>query len=261
MHSPVKIRNESVIDPVFCLSKIFISIFCGFISLNYALVRVSLLPLLHPSTLLLVINHQQLNPKTMKSRIALIATFLTVILTISNAQSQNSADRFGFEFNVSTPHATTSIGDTDLGTGVGFEGVFHYRVLEHTGIYLGWGWKHFPSESSFAGEDIDFEETGYIYGIQFKHPFGKSGLSYILRAGGTYNHLELENTSGDITYDTGHGAGWQASAGVEIPLWRDWNLTPTFKYSSLNRNFETDTETFSANLNYLALQVGFFKTF
>jgi hypothetical protein len=197
----------------------------------------------------------------MKTKTAYFTTLLTLLLTVSAAQSQNINNRFGFEFNVSTPHATTSIGDTDLGTGLGFEGVFHYRVLKHTGIYLGWGWKHFPSESSFAGQEVDFEETGYIYGVQFKHPLGNSRLSYILRAGGTWNHLELENSSGDITYDTGHGAGWQASAGLEIPLWRKWNLTPTFKYSSLNRSFESETGDFSSNLNYLALQVGFFKNF
>jgi opacity protein-like surface antigen len=197
----------------------------------------------------------------MKTRTALFTTLLTVILTVSAAQAQDTNNRFGFEFNIGTPHATTTIGDADLGTGVGFEGVFHYRILKHTGVYLGWGWKHFPSESSFAGQNIEFEETGYIYGIQFKHPVANTGISYILRAGGTWNHLELENSSGDITYDTGHGAGWQTSAGVEIPLWRNWSLTPTFKYSSLNREFETGTDTFSSNLNYLALQVGFFKNF
>lgn len=197
----------------------------------------------------------------MKTKIAFFTTLLTVLLTVTVAQSQDSQNRFGFEFNVSTPHATTSIGDANLDTGLGFEGIFHYRVLKHTGVYLGWGWKHFPSKSSFDGNNIDFEETGYIYGIQYKHPVGKSGLSYILRAGGTWNHLELENSDGDITYDTGHGAGWQVSAGVEIPLWKDWSLTPTFKYSSLNRDIETETDSFSADLNYLALQVGLFKTF
>jgi len=197
----------------------------------------------------------------MKTKITFFTTLLTVLLTVTVAQSQQTDGRFGFEINAGISHATSEIGDADLGTGVGFEGVFHYRILEHTGIYLGWGWKHFPSESSFAGNDVEFEETGYIYGIQFKHPFGKSGLSYILRAGGIWNHLELENSAGDITYDTGHGAGWQVSGGVEIPLWQKWSLTPTVKYSSLNRDFETDMENFSADLNYVALHIGFFKTF
>lgn len=197
----------------------------------------------------------------MKTKSTFLTTLLTVILTVSAVQSQDTNGRFGFELNAGISHATTDIGDADLGTGVGFEGVFHYRILKHTGVYLGWGWKHFPSESSFAGEDIEFEETGYIYGIQFKHPFGNSGLSYILRAGGTWNHLELENNDGNITYDTGHGAGWQISGGLNIPLWRNWSLTPTVKYSSLNRSFETDTDSFSADLNYAALHVGFFKNF
>ena len=197
----------------------------------------------------------------MKARTALFTTLLTVILTINTVQSQDTDGRFGFELNAGISHATTDIGNAELGTGVGFEGIFHYRILKHTGVYLGWGWKHFPSESSFAGQDIEFEETGYIYGVQFKYPFGRSGFSYILRAGGIWNHLELENSDGDITYDTGHGAGWQVSGGVDIPLWRNWSLTPTLKYSSLNRDFETETDSFSDNLNYIAFHVGFSKNF
>lgn len=197
----------------------------------------------------------------MKTKTAFFITLLTAFITVTAAQSQDTAGRFGFELNAGISHATADIGNADLGTGVGFEGVLHYRILKHAGVYMGWGWKHFPSESSFAGEDIEFEETGYIYGVQFKHPFGKSGLSYILRAGGIWNHLELENSDGEITYDTGHGAGWQVSGGVEIPLWQTWSLTPTVKYSSLNRDFEIGTDNFSADLNYVALHVGLTKTF
>ncbi|HAC16424.1 MAG TPA: opacity protein [Bacteroidetes bacterium] len=197
----------------------------------------------------------------MKTITTLFTTLLTVILTVSVAQSQDTTNRFSFELNSGISLPTTDIGDAELGTGVGFEGIFHYRILQHTGVYLGWGWKHFPSESSFAGEDIEFEETGYIYGVQFKHPFGKSGLSYILRAGGNWSHLELENSDGDITYDTKHGAGWQVSGGVDIPLGRKWSLTPTIKYSSLNRDYKTETGNFSADLNYVAINIGFFKKF
>ena len=91
----------------------------------------------------------------MKTRTILFTTLLTVILTVSAAQSQDTNGRFGFELNAGISHATTDIGDADLGTGVGFEGVFHYRILKHTGVYLGWGWKHFPQNRPLQAKTLN----------------------------------------------------------------------------------------------------------
>ncbi|NBB77657.1 MAG: outer membrane beta-barrel protein [Bacteroidetes bacterium] len=189
------------------------------------------------------------------------ALVIVLILTSGSMLAQQNESRFGFELNIGPAYATTQVVDADLGAGIGFEGVFHYRILKHTGVYLGWGWKHFGAGESFAGNDMDFEETGYIYGIQFKHPLTGRGLSYVIRAGGTYNHVEMENSEGDILNDTGHGPGWQVSAGIELPIGRSWTLIPTLKYNALNRDYDSGGRTYNSTLNTLSAQIGFFKNF
>lgn len=195
----------------------------------------------------------------MKARLSLLITILTVI--VLNATAQNNDTRWAFEISTGASFATTDIGNANLSTAPGIEAVFHYRILEHTGVYLGWGWKKFGVDQSFAGDNMDFEETGYVYGIQFKHPLANTDLSYVVRAGGIYNHVEIENSEGDIVSDTGHGLGWQVSGGFELPLGRSWTLIPSVKYSSLGRKFDSGTDRFDSNLNYVVTQVGFSKNF
>jgi hypothetical protein len=195
----------------------------------------------------------------MKLRIGLLTIALTVFAL--NATAQNNQDRWAFELSTGASYATTEIGDANLKAGPAIEGTFYYRFLEHTSIYLGWGWKKFGSNHSFAGNNMDFEETGYTYGVQFKHPLANTRLNYVVRAGGIYNHVEIENTDGDIISDTGHGLGWQAAGGIELPLGRSWTLIPMVKYSSLSRDFESGADEFNSNLNTLSTQIGFAKNF
>jgi len=195
----------------------------------------------------------------MKTRISLLTIALTIFAL--NAIAQSNQDRWAFELSTGASYATKELGDANLKAGPAIEGTFYYRFLEHTSVYLGWGWKKFGSNQSFAGNNMDFEETGYTYGLQFKHPFSGTRLNYVVRAGGIYNHVEIENSDGDILSDTGHGLGWQVAGGFEIPLGRSWTLVPTLKYSSLSRDLEFGTDKFSSDLNYLSTQIGFTKTF
>ena len=39
-----------------------------------------------------------------------------------------------------------------------------------------------------------------------------------VRAGATYDHVELESEGGDITADSGHGLGWEAGSGLVFAL-------------------------------------------
>lgn len=240
----------------------FIRLSCAFIGPIYGLVVVSLRAVQTGYTFLPAFQLTAIKKrKTMKSQQTITALLTVLILTASSLTAQQNDSRFGFELNIGPAYATTQLVDADLGAGLGFEGVFHYRILKHTGVYLGWGWKHFGSGESFAGSDMDFEETGYIYGIQFKHPLTDRGLSYVIRAGGTYNHVELENRDGEIISDTGHGPGWQLSAGIELPIGRSWTLIPTVKYNALNRDYESGEGNYNSSLNTLSAQIGFFKNF
>jgi hypothetical protein len=93
------------------------------------------------------------------------------------------------------------------------------------------------------------------------HPLGAASLDYFVRAGGVYNHIEIENESGDITADSGHGLGWQAGAGVAVPLGAKWRLMPGLRYQSLSRDIDVGPTTTDVDLTYIALEIGFHRTF
>jgi len=189
--------------------------------------------------------------------------FALMVLAIftKTISAQENEKRFGFELSGGASFATKDLSDAELNTGLGFEGIFHYRFMPHTGVYAGWGWNKFGSDQSFAGNDIDFEETGYVFGLQFKHPLLNLPLSYYLRAGGLYNHIEIENTDGEIIMDSGHELGWQLAGGFDINLGKNWNLTPGVKFNSLNCDIENNGVNVPLELNYLSFRVGILKNF
>tara|TARA_R110002050_G_scaffold151855_2_gene279101 strand:+ start:30879 stop:31502 length:624 start_codon:yes stop_codon:yes gene_type:complete len=197
--------------------------------------------------------------KVMKTKAFLCIIFVVLISVTTFAQENEK--RFGFEFSSGASVATQKLAGTSLNTGYGFEAIFHYRILPHTGVYAGWGLNSFSADESFAGNDVCFEETGYVFGLQYKRPFGDSSLQYYLRAGGLFNHVETENTGGDIINDTGHGLGWQLAAGIDVKLGNNWSLTPGLKFNALSRDSEFDEVSRTLDYNYISLRVGVVKLF
>lgn len=185
---------------------------------------------------------------------------LVIALLLSSLVVQ-AQDRWSLEFRPGVNLPTQKLGDADLKTGYGFEGSLAYRFLPHLSVYGGWSWNRFGSDQSFAGANIDFEETGYTYGLQFIHPISNANLSLLLRAGGLANHIELENSDGDIIADTGHGFGWQVEAGVSIPVSEKWRVQPGVRYRSLSRDIRLNGSTFATDLNYISLGIGIVKVF
>lgn len=185
----------------------------------------------------------------------LLLTISTLMLLTLFGQSY-AQDKWSLEFRPGVDYATKDIADADLGMGFGAELTIAYRFMPHLAAYAGWSYNNFAVDQSFAGTDASFEETGYTFGLQFIHPIGESGLSYLVRAGGTYNHIEIENNNGDIIIDSGHGLGWQAEAGLVIPLSEKFSLLPSLRYRSLNRDIEIENVSTSVDLNYLSVGVG-----
>jgi len=184
-----------------------------------------------------------------------------VMLLTSGIFAQNSEKKFGFELNGGASLATKELSNTSLNAGGGFELLLHYRFMSHLGVYAGWGWNKLSAEKSFIGDDVCFEETGYIFGLQFIHPIGESPFSYYARAGGLYNHIETENAEGDIINDTGHGFGFQLASGVNYYLGKNWNLTGGVKFNSLSRDATFEGVSKSFDYQYVSLRVGVVKQF
>jgi hypothetical protein len=171
-------------------------------------------------------------------------------------------DRFSVQLRPGVSFATTDLGDANLKTGFGFEFSATYRFMPHVSVYGGWGWNRFSSGESFAGADTDFEETGYIFGLQFLHPFHIDlPFDYFLKAGAIYNHIEAENLEGDIFADSGHGFGFQVETGLSFSLNEYWRIIPGIKYQTLSRDLAIGEVSYNVNLNYLSVGATISKTF
>jgi len=195
----------------------------------------------------------------MKTKTFLVAAML--ILSTLGSLAQENEKRLGVEINGGASFPTNELAGSDLTFGGGFEVILQCRLLPFTSVYGGWGWNQLSADESFAGADVDFEETGYVLGLQFRQSIGQSPFAYFVRAGALYNHIETENNNGDIINDTGHGFGWQAAAGVEISLGKNWSLAPGIKYNSLSRDTEFGDENFQLDHRYLSARVGIIKRF
>lgn len=186
-------------------------------------------------------------------KLLLTAVAITIFILFNYSYAQ---DKWSLELRPGINYATKDISDADLGLGFGGELTVAYRFMPHLAAYAGWSYNNFGVDQSFAGTDASFEETGYTFGLQFIHPIGESNISYLLRAGGTYNHIEIENNDGEIIIDSGHGLGWQAEGGLIIALSQKFSLLPSLRYRSLIRDIEINSVKTSVDLNYLSFGVG-----
>lgn len=187
--------------------------------------------------------------------------FLLSIIFLFVTQSLYAQNRVSLELRTGADFATQELGDADLNTGFGFDGILAYRFMPHTSIFGGWGWHRFTSDDSFAGSSMDFEETGYTFGLEFLHPLGNTPLNFYIRGGGIYNHIEVENSDGNITADSDHGLGWQAGAGLAFDIGNRWMLKPGVRYRSLSRDIEVGNVSSDIDLTYFNVALGISKAF
>lgn len=190
----------------------------------------------------------------MKSRIW-AASLVAMIATTTSAEAQ---DRFAFEVRGGAAFPTEDVGTDELGTGLALDATLRYRFMPHLAAYVGWDWVRFSPDASPFGASLDFEETGYVYGLRFEHPIaGSSFASLWLRGGGTYDHIEVEDEDGDVIADSGHGAGWEAAGGLALALGERWSVTPGVRYRSLSRPVDTGAVGLDVDLRYVAAEIGF----
>lgn len=183
---------------------------------------------------------------------------IVLAITLMWSSHSYSQNKWSAEFRPDINFPLEDFGDSKIGTGYGFEVTGAYMFIENLSAYAGWSYNTFRIEKS----EFDLDETGYTFGLQFIHPLGTSeSLSYLLRAGATYNHLELENAQGKTVDDSGHGFGYQVEVGLNYDLGTHWDLRPTMRYRALSRNLHFEGTTTKVDLNYLSFGLGISKTF
>lgn len=180
--------------------------------------------------------------------------FALLLLTGGMAGAQ---DRWKVEFRPGLSFPIGNLAGSDINTGFGFEVTASYRFLKDVSGYAGWGWNMFASEKS-SDKDISNEETGYTFGLQLNRPLNNS-IDYFLRAGGIYNHLEIEN--GDALYaDSGHELGWQVEGGLSVPIGAGFSVNPGLRFRQLSGNITLAGEKTGFDLRYVSVGVGISKS-
>ena len=188
-------------------------------------------------------------------------TALAGIVLLFTFTTGVSAQRVTVDLRGSAAMPTQELAGADLDMGFGFGGTVAYRLMPHLHLYGGWDWLHFGADQSFAGTNMDFEETGYTFGLRFEHPLvASSALMYRIEGAGTYKHLEIED-DGSIIGDSGHELGFELGLGVLWPLGSTWRLAPTVRYRALSNDFTIGNTTTAANLRYTGLEIGFSRKF
>jgi hypothetical protein len=203
------------------------------------------------------ITHRTSSMLAVLRTVSILVVFVTLLPALQNPCA--AQDKWNATIRTGVNFPTKKLGGVDLKTGFGFDGTIGYRVMPHVFVNAGWGWNRFASNNE---GNNDYEETGYILGLQFVHPISTSRLSFVGGINALYNHIEVENNNGDIIADTGHGWGWQADAGIGIHLSNKTKLIPSFRYRALSRDLKIGTApAIPVDLNYFSGGLGLSFTF
>lgn len=201
----------------------------------------------------------------MKTRISATIILSASIFSAPLAAQTGSGDaRWSVDVQGGAAFPTSEIEGDGLGTGLGFEANAAYRFARHVSVYAGWDWHRFTPDALLGETGVDLEETGYVFGLRFEHPFSGergSGPSYRLRAAMTVNHIELEDSDGSIISDSGHGVGFEVGAGVLFPLGDNWRVGPETRFRSLGRTLDIGENGVEVDLRYLTLDLVLSRSF
>ena len=187
-------------------------------------------------------------------------SLMVALLMVAVASTVHAQGPWSLELRGGPAFPTADLNDASLGTGAGFGVAASYRFLPHLGAYAGWDWHRLGLDEPFLGGDYDVEDTGYAFGLQFQHPMIRSIEGWV-RAGGIFNHIEMEDDAGTIVDDSGHELGWEVGGGLSFPLGRHFALTPGARYRTFSTTIEIDDAQVPVDLSYLTAEVGLSWTF
>lgn len=151
---------------------------------------------------------------------------------------------------------TEKMEKAEFKTGAGIEGTLSYKITSFLSAYAGWGWNKFSAEQSFAGNEVDFEETGYTAGVQFHYPTTISRFTYMVGVGAVYNHMEIEDNEGAVIADSRHEFGTQVETGVIIMAGKHFQFIPYARYRALPGEFTLDQTITNIDLRYFSFGLG-----
>lgn len=185
------------------------------------------------------------------TRLPWVAVPLLLVLGSSTVSAQT---RFAVELNGGAAFPTQDLGDAALKTGAGFGFAGNVQVMQHMHVYAGWDWHRFVTDTPFEGADYDVDDTGYTLGARFQHPV-MDKLDLWLRGGALFNHIELEDESGDIIADSDHELGWEAGGGAAYKVSDRLTVMPGARYRTFSTDLSLGQNTIPVDLSYVTLEL------
>jgi hypothetical protein len=190
---------------------------------------------------------------------------IAAALALLTSRDLTAQGRFAFDLRAGVAAPTSTFAGADLSLGLGLGGALALSLNDHMQLYSGWDWLSFRVDRSFAGDDRQFEETGYTFGLRHDQPFSpiQGGRWFELRveAGGTYKHIEVENTDGDIIASSDHAAGFELGVGAVSLKSGQWRFTPMIRYRSTPSAIVLGGTRTGGRLRYVGLEVGLSRAF
>jgi hypothetical protein len=190
----------------------------------------------------------------------IVAAVPMILISTTALAQAGTLPRWSGELSGDAAFPTRTLAGADLSTGAGFGANVRFRLQPHLAAYAGWEWHMQQTKQLLPGQTLDLNDNGYTFGLRFEHPMAGTTKGW-LRAGGLFNHIEVERSDGQTIHDTGHGLGWEAGAGITFPLGTRFALTPGVRYRELSRDITVGGRTRSSTLSYVATGVGISFTF
>lgn len=169
--------------------------------------------------------------------------------------------KWTFEFRPNLDFPTTKIENEKIKTGFGFDASLAYNFISELGVYAGWGWNSYRAENIVEIGNIDLDETGYTFGLKYIQPINESSLSYFIRLGAIFAHLEIEDDAGEISASSNHQLGFEIAGGLQFSHQSNFSLRPQIGYRSLSADFSSEDFIQQADLDNFFFGIGIAKTF
>lgn len=159
----------------------------------------------------------------------LITALLSILFT--TLRSQTTTGRFSVEAGSGPSFAMRETGGIRLKYGRGLDAILAFDLWADVGLFGGWGTSSFSSDGVFR-----YCESGIIYGVQYKIEPLSGKFNYLLRAGRTWNHIEVTDRDWNrgFYYDSGYSEGFYTSGSIRYSAGKGWLIMGTLRYSLMN---------------------------
>lgn len=138
-----------------------------------------------------------------------------------------------------------------LQTGYSLDGTAIFQVTPMLGLYAGYSTNRFEVENT---EDREVNDAGFHGGLMASFPM-TTGLNPFVKGGVVYHETEtVVNGEGQANSDA--ELGFQAGAGVEIPLGRTLSFTPGVSYTRHSVESQTILNAPDRDVSYVRADVG-----